>query len=395
MNFGNINKIEVNGNIFQNSELEVFPIQKNMTCRISNIYGKNGCGKTTISKAIKGDSSEKLNIKFMDFKNNEIICDTKEKIYVYNEDFIDTNVRTSENGIKTVIMLGEQKELDDKIIKLKEKKEKLKDKETKLKSEIEKYQNSNNNASPLFFRKLVEQKLKDGWAVRDKEIKNNKRNSSFQYSELIGKINRVKGENNSKKELLEEYSKLLNTHQKVSTGTSKLVKTLEKITLFSENYGSTNKLLQKKVEIPEFTEREKFILEKIENGEQQFYEAVREEFKMGKVNICPYCFQSVSNIKDEIIASINKVLNKDVEYHKEELEKIKQKYTSLPELDDDFKMLDEKLFLKINNLISNLRGDTLRIDMSITLEPTNDIYKGGINVRYNKNETLEGTERTR
>ena len=37
--------------------------------------------------------------------------------------------------------------------------------------------------------------------------------------------------------------------------------------------------------------------------------------------------------------------------HKEELEKIKQKYTSLPELDDDFKMLDEKLFLKINNLI--------------------------------------------
>ena len=119
MNFGNINKIEVNGNIFQNSELEVFPIQKNMTCRISNIYGKNGCGKTTISKAIKGDSSEKLNIKFMDFKNNEIICDTKEKIYVYNEDFIDTNVRTSENGIKTVIMLGEQKELDDNIIKLK------------------------------------------------------------------------------------------------------------------------------------------------------------------------------------------------------------------------------------------------------------------------------------
>lgn len=92
---------------------------------------------------------------------NEIICNTREKIYIYDEEFIDTNVKTSEDGIKTVIMLGEQ---------------------------------------------LVEQKLKDGWDVRDKQIKSNKRNSSFQYNELIGKINKVKGENNNKKELLEAYS---------------------------------------------------------------------------------------------------------------------------------------------------------------------------------------------
>ncbi len=49
---------------------------------------------------------------------------------------------------------------------------------------------------------------------------------------------------------------------------------------------------------------------------------------------------------------------------------------------------------EINDLISNIRGDTLRIDMNITLDPTSSEYKGGINVRYNKHETLEGTERT-
>ena len=32
--------------------------------------------------------------------------------------------------------------------------------------------------------------------------------------------------------------------------------------------------------------------------------------------------------------------------------------------------------------------------MSITLEPQADLYNGGLYVRYNKNETLEGTERT-
>ena len=49
---------------------------------------------------------------------------------------------------------------------------------------------------------------------------------------------------------------------------------------------------------------------------------------------------------------------------------------------------------EINDMISDVRGDTLRIDMSITLNPTSDQYKGGINVRYNKNETAEGTEKT-
>lgn len=385
MNFGNINKIQVDGNIFQNSELQVFPIQKNVTCRISNIYGKNGSGKTTISKAIKGNSLEKLNIKFIDSENNEIICDTREKIYVYDEEFIDTHVKTSEDGIKTVIMLGEQKELDDKIIKLKEERDDLKKKETKLKSEVEKFQNSNNNISPLYFKNLIEQKLKDGWAVRDKEIKGNKRNSSFQYNELIGRINKVKGENNNKKELLEEYYKLLNTHQKVTTGTSKLVKSLDKITFFSENYESTNKLLKKKVEIPEFTEREKIILEKIEDGEQKFYEAVREEFKKDEVNICPYCFQSISNIKDEIVASINKVLNKDVEQHKEELEIIKQKYMILPELDDDFKILDEKLFLEMNNLQTKINNQVKEIQSALDYK-INNVYTPS---EYKNNNILD------
>ena len=219
----------------------------------------------------------------------------------------------------------------------------------------------------------MEQKLKEGWAVRDKEIKSNKRNSSFQYNELIGKLNKVKGENDNKKVLLEEYSKLLNTYKKVSTGTSKLVKPLEKIIFFSENYESTNQLLQKKVEIPEFTEREKLILEKIENGEQKFYETVREEFKKEEVDICPYCFQSIDNIKDEIVDSINKVLNKDVEYHKEELEKIKQKYMILPELDNDFKMLDEKLFLEMNNLITKINNQVKEIQSAIDYK-INNIY---------------------
>lgn len=385
MNFGNINKIVVNGNIFQNSELIVFPIQKNTTCRISNIYGKNGSGKTTISKAIKGSSVDKVSIKFEDSNNNEIVCDTREKIYVYDEEFIDSNVKTSEDGIKTVIMLGAQKELDDKIIKLEDEKKILTDAEKKLKAKIEKFQDSNNNISPLYFKNIIEQKLKEGWATRDKEIKNNKRNTAIQFNNLITEINKIKEEKIKKEEILAQYSEILSTYKKANSGTDKIMKSIEKITCFSKNYKNTNDLLKKKVEVPEFTAREKLILEKIEKGEQKFYEAVREDFKKEDVKICPYCFQNVSNIKNEIVLSINKVLNKDVENHKEELEEEKKKYTILSELDSDFKIIDEKLFLEINNLISKINSKVNEI-YSIVDYKINNIYNPteGIN-----NEVLD------
>lgn len=373
MNFGNINKIQIDGNIFQNEELIIFPAQKSMTCRISNIYGKNGSGKTTISKAIKGNDIEELKIKFFDSNNNEIICDTREKIYVYDEEFIDTNVKTSEDGIKTIIMFGAQKELDDKIINLKEKKENLKQKEEIINSKIEKCQDVNNNTSPIYYKNLMEQILKNGWAVRDKEIKDNKRNSSFQYNELIEKIKKLKDEKNNQEFLLNEYSDLLNTYKKIKIGTNKIVTPLKEITMFSKSIQYTNELLLKKVEIPEFTEREKTILEKVENGGQKFYELVREEFNKDQVDICPYCFQRVTNIKKDIVASINKVLNKDVEYHKEELEKLKQQYITLPELDDNLNILDEKLFLEINNLITKINDKVKKIQSVIDYK-INNLY---------------------
>ena len=51
MNISKFNKIIISGNIFNNTQLEFFPKNKN-TFRICNIYGKNGTGKSTISKGI-------------------------------------------------------------------------------------------------------------------------------------------------------------------------------------------------------------------------------------------------------------------------------------------------------------------------------------------------------
>ena len=48
----------------------------------------------------------------------------------------------------------------------------------------------------------------------------------------------------------------------------------------------------------------------------------------------------------------------------------------------------------INESISEIKGDTLRIDMTIALDPTNPNYSCGLDVRYNKNNVNDLTEKT-
>ena len=49
---------------------------------------------------------------------------------------------------------------------------------------------------------------------------------------------------------------------------------------------------------------------------------------------------------------------------------------------------------QINSEIGEIRGDTIKIDATVTLAPSADNYSAKIGVRYNLNTSLEGTERT-
>ena len=265
MKISEFSKIIISGNIFNNTELEFFPNNKKAP-RICNIYGKNGTGKSTISKGIKSNY-ENIIVKFKNIQNNELLREDADKIYLYNEEFIDANVKTSESGMKTIIMLGEQKDLDDQIDLLNDKRKLLDKEQQRLNIEKEKFENQNDVCRPKHLRETIEHTLKSKWASRDKDIKGNIRNSTVQY---------------------------------------------------------------------------------------EFYETVRTEFSKNDIQFCPYCFQDITTIKDDIVKSISKILNKDVEENKQELEELKAKYIVLEELDEDLNALDEKLVLEANNIIAKI-----------------------------------------
>lgn len=92
--------------------------------RISIIYGKNGSGKSTISKALCKVEPD-LRSELLD-KNNNKVAVRQDNIFIFNEDYIKNNVEIQDDGLSAVILLGEQVDIDKQITEANSQLEKIK-----------------------------------------------------------------------------------------------------------------------------------------------------------------------------------------------------------------------------------------------------------------------------
>ena len=109
--------ISINGRCFSNkTNLSFFPHNDD---RISIVYGKNGSGKSTISEGFSCISStevaEELSVSLIDYNDKEIALNSGSKIFVFNEKYIDENVKIDDDGLGTIILLGGQVDLQTEI----------------------------------------------------------------------------------------------------------------------------------------------------------------------------------------------------------------------------------------------------------------------------------------
>lgn len=114
--FENFKRITIKGGCFeQASTLELF---KDKYC-LSIVYGRNGSGKTTIAKAIRqyvGKDTESQTedgyISYSVSTDANIIDDKKESVFIFDEEFVRENIRMKGRGLETIVMIGEQVNLD-------------------------------------------------------------------------------------------------------------------------------------------------------------------------------------------------------------------------------------------------------------------------------------------
>lgn len=185
--FENINNLTLSGGVFGNGTTLNGIFRK----RINILYGPNGTGKSTISRAladIKNDGCEPSGPSIVGW-NDEQKEELKDKIYVFNEDFVDRKIKLEDDGVGSIVMLGENIENDDKIKKLNEEIEKLKSENKDLSAELDGDDFKEGMvAEALNISNSLESKLKgdDNWAGRLKRIKGNKNKPALNMNEIFG-----------------------------------------------------------------------------------------------------------------------------------------------------------------------------------------------------------------
>lgn len=345
--------------------------------RISFIYGRNGSGKTSISNAfesLKNDSNSDFeSIKLKDFDSNDIIVqdDDKNKIYVFSEKFIDEKIKFSNDGMNTIVMFGQQIEIEEELKNKQQEFADLKKKYEEAKKNEDDYNNEKSNKSPFYYKNLIINHLKSdtSWASREQKIKQSSRKSSV--SDVI--IDTIIS-TPYKKDVKEEIKKLEENTQFLITAISNSIKypLLSFDYSLKENYDNRLKfLLLKKIEKPELTDREKIIFDLMEKGNQANIESAQEYFK-SEVQNCPYCFQPISTeYRNNLLNEFKTVLNDNVSNHSKELEDYNLHPINLDLL--PYTNLDNKLCSEVNELISKINNHTDYINALIK-DKKNNIY---------------------
>ena len=387
----NVKSIKIEGNhFFENNILSIFDTENE---RFSFVYGKNGSGKSTISKAfnyLKDNETDDFSSVCLLDRQNKVISiseDDKKKIHVFNEDFIDEYVKIPDDGMNAIVMFGDQIKIDDQLKDEEKILENLKKNLERNNIKLNEFEDPKSSKSPQYYKNVLIDKIKDIYYTNDMKIKNNTRKSSYN-EKVFDDIKNAK----YKKDVSSE-EKMLNDNIKFIANIDSDSKTYSEFFLLNVIDSNFDKklinLLCKKIDEPVFSEREKRIFKVFTSKYSNYIEESKTFFENKDNNYCPYCFQPVDEKhKTDLLHDISTVLNKEVELHKNELELLKLEEVDAQNI-NDYLDLDKHLVDEISKSIREYNSYIEKINIKIQ-DKINNVFvpikidKSEVNSRYNK-----------
>lgn len=315
--FENFKKIKIKGGYFdKETELQLF-----YKYPLSVLYGRNGSGKSTIARCLKQlCESEEERIKreenvIQGTETNYIVSsdvpitdEYKSNVFVFDEDFLQNNVKIKDDGLNAIVMLGEQIELDEQINANNEKLSKKVEEVSQQEELIKKCENKWDNISPLFYWGQLRNGLREegGWADIDRDLKGNSVKSRV-TEELVDKLMKLDEPTESYSELRERVMADKNLYLQ-SEDSQPIVWDAGELNL-PNNLDDLIELLKKPLDSPELTKRERRLMEllnKISQEPQHFEVNHTQHILEEGWNFCPLCLREITT---EDRTSISEVLS--------------------------------------------------------------------------------------
>lgn len=384
------------------------------------IYGRNGTGKSTLCREIgklklneESDIKEPANVNFYtdkELKNDSI---NTENIYVYNDDFQKKYVTFSETGsFETIVMLGNQGEIQNKIDEINEKIINLEKNKEKNYQQLNVLNIDQRKEDILFLLKGDA-----NWAGRQRRIYQNKNNTPVNrhYQSIISE-NPKEQENNLRSQLFDDINKIERYKKIEESEYKKCIKIfddfkfindkIEKNTSTQEIMNSiiTNEIQNSILKIGKTlinnstlsTFLEKRITKSVEDYGSKHANNIINLMDNEKASFCPTCFQNIEkHYKDEIKNILIKILE---ESNIEDLEKrIKsieiEKITPI----ENIKYLNSNVVNKVNKCIYDYNNsvDKLNEELENKLNKLNEKVTFESSINNLKNNLFDLIESVR
>lgn len=407
--------------------------------RLALVYGRNGTGKSTISNALsKFDHmslADEQDDQPVDSENREAPDGTPQckngqaeltitptftgesnrstpeiSTLVFNEDYIEENVKFRENGLDTIVLFGEQVDIEKKI---EERRRSIESVETALlsaDSEVEALEKNENQA----YNNLKEG-LKSGWARRRQKIRRNESSTPVTRE----RIRQIKSVALSEANLEDSLSSLnADIDKYLSIADAQLPdKNWEFLESYELSVTGGEDLLSKCLVPPTGTGIAEIVGENLKAYSKYVY-AAHEIFQYSNIGHCPMCQQPVDqNYREELLNAISSSIDDAASKATSEIEasKISEIEFSGKDIDarlgsvaEEFEVArlkynreisswNEACDLKKNSLYSPVKWDGARmeeavLELSTTIERLNAEYKSllvSIHERSKEKERLE------
>jgi len=314
--FESFKKITIRGGCFEtDTELELFKKDS-----MSVIYGRNGSGKTTIAHSVAElvKPDEDKNLDYTVSADIVIPEEKKQSVFIFDEDFVRDQVRVEKDGINTIVMLGEQVELDEQIARKKEELTKKEEEYGKLEEERKKYDDANETISPLYYFNKLRDALRadDGWAEVDRQVKGNKVMSRI-TDDVISNLIALDEPEDSYEQLKDRLMADLKLFLE-SENAQEVVWEPRSVSL-PDTLENLCTLLERTIDAPPLNEREQRLVALLAMHSQYSMRDTKQMIEE-EWSYCPLCLREIEEKDRTAIAqTITDILNKEAEEYEEML----------------------------------------------------------------------------